>query len=152
VGADETFLEVVGSILGNLMQRYARGVGRDDGGLFGRLLDALHQLALGFAFLDYGLDDPVSFADPLEVVLEVAGPDPVSHLTGHERGRPRLAHPLEAGLYDSVVVVIIGGYVEQVHLQPRVGAVGGDGRAHRAGPEYGNLPDPVRHKTFRSYP
>ena len=116
------------------MQRYARGVGRDDGTLFRRILDALHQFPLGFELLDYGLDDPIRLADAVEVVLEVAGPDPARHVLGHERRRPGVLHPLEARLYDGVVVVVIGGYVEQVDLQPGVGAVGRDRRPHRASP------------------
>ena len=67
VRAHEAPLEVFGPTLGDAVQRYARGVGRDDGIFFRRLLDALHQLSLGFELLDYGLDDPIRLADALEV-------------------------------------------------------------------------------------
>jgi hypothetical protein len=135
------------------VQWYARSIGRDDCFFFRRVFDALHELSLGFELLDYGLDDPIGLANAPEVLLEVPDPDPVSHVLAHERRRPGVLHPLEAGLHDGVLVVVfIRGYVEQVHLQTRVGAVGGDGGAHRAGPEYGYLPDPVRHQASRSYP
>src|SRR5919107_2688373 len=151
VRAHEASLELLGESLGDAVQWYTRGIGRDDCVFFRRIFDALHELSLGFELLDYGLDDPIRFANASEVLFEVPDPDPVSHVLGHERGGPGVLHPVEAGLYDGVLIVI-RGYVEQIHLQARIGAVGRDGGAHRASPEYGYLPDPVRHQASRSYP
>jgi hypothetical protein len=111
VGAHEALLEVLGALLGDPVQGYARGVGRDDGLVLRRLLDAPHEFLFGFDLLDDGFDDPIRLGHALEVVLEVAYPDPIRHVVCHERGRPGVLHPFEAGLYDGVVVVVIGGNV-----------------------------------------
>src|SRR5215213_5966918 len=83
VRAHETLLEPLRPLLGDPVQRYARGIGRDDGALCGRILDALHEFSFRFELLDDRLDDPVSLGNPVEVFLEVPDPDPVGDALAH---------------------------------------------------------------------
>ncbi len=129
-----------------LVQRDAARVRRDDGVLFRERLDPLGELPFGFQLLQNGLEHPIGLGDAFEVVVEVAGADALGYLFGHERRRAGLDHPVVAAPHDGVLVfTVFGGYVEQVHLEPGVGAVGGDGGAHGAGAEHGHPPDAMRH-------
>ncbi len=144
VRPQEALLEVLRTTLGDAAQRDAGGVGGDDGGLLGDLLDARHEPLLRLQLLDDRLEDPVRLRDPAEVVVEVAEAYPLGDGLAHEVRRLGLLHPLVTGLHDGVLVVAFPRRdVQKVYFQAGVGAVGGDGRAHRPRSKYRDPFDPM---------
>jgi hypothetical protein len=134
----------LGQGVGDLVHRESAGVGGQDGvgAQVGRH-PRPEQVLLHRHVLDDHLHHPVAIREPVQVVLEVAHLD--EREIGSEVGRRRL-RLLQGGEPcggDAVAVpALLGHHVEEQHLDPRVGHVRGDGRAHDAGSQDGGSIDP----------
>jgi len=145
VNAQEPLLEALAQVGRDLADPDARGVGGHDAAGIHGLFHLREEVLLDLEVLDDGLDDEVDAGKPREVVLEVAGPDHRRVALRVEAGGPGLRRPLEPPDGEAVAprrallrqppglvrLGQLGGHdVEQQTLDPRIGQLGRDVRAH----------------------
>ena len=126
-----------------------RRVGGDDCALFAHRIDLAVDGLLGVHRLDHRLDDPVRIAQEVQVVLDIAGGDALGVGFLHEGRGVRLEHPGDGALGQRVPVArAVRHDIEQHHIVPGIGDVGGDAAAHQTRPDDGGLLD--RHQAASS--
>ncbi len=145
VDPQEPLLEGLAQVGRDLADPDARGVGGHDAVGLHDLFHPGEEVLLDLEILDDGLDHQVHAREPPEVVLEVAGLDHRGVALRVEARRPGLRRALEpphgeavspgrAFLRPSLRLVRLGqlgGHdVEQQALNPRIGQLGRDVRAH----------------------
>ncbi len=139
VDAAEARLDLLRQHFGELGDRQARGVGRDDGVRGDERRDLGVQVELPVHALGDGLDDEVAVAQQLEVVLVVRLLDQRGVLGHAQRRRLQLLQAVDGLRDDPVLGAGLGGQVEQHDRHLDVDQMGGDLRAHHAGAEHGHL-------------
>ena len=144
VRAEEVRLEIGGRFGGDLRDRQAGRVAGDDAVRLAQPVDARDELALRVEVLDDGLDDPVAFADPCFVLIEIADRHELRRLRREERRRLVLLQPVERRLHDLL------RDVEQVDRNPGVRKMRGDAAAHGSGADHDGAGDGSCHSVVFS--
>ena len=152
VRAEPVAAEIVGKAFSDGRHRQSAGVGGDDRSGLANGFYFAQQLALDFEVLDDGLDDPVAFGEPLQVVVEVADGDQLGEVRFKECRRLGLARGVKPGGGEFVArgSVGIGRHdVEQVRRNSGVGQVCGDAGTHGSRAKDCDFLDPLIHsETF----
>ncbi len=154
VGAQPVAAEVFRAPFGDLAEEEAAGVRGDDGARAADGFHALEQRPLDVQALGHRFDDPVGFAQPLQVVLEVAQANPLGVVGQEERLGVGLLGGFQPRSDDAVAdggVVerqpallflfsqLAGDDIQQNRLKSGVRQVGGDARPHHPGTQNGKV-------------
>jgi hypothetical protein len=133
--------------------RQARGVRRHDGVRRDEGRDLLVQVAFPVHALGNGLDDEVTVAQLLHVLLVVGLADQ-HRVVGHaQRRRLELLQSLDGAHDDAVLRPLLGRQVKQDHLHLDVDQVRGNLRTHHARAEHGDFANlESRHSLFSVSP
>ena len=145
VEAEQALARVLGQALGDVTDRDAGGVGRQDRGRLGRGRDLGEQRLLDVETLDDRLDDDVALTHGRrQIVVEVARDQPVAEVRVHQGRRLGLRQGLEragcelvAGRLRSVGTDALGDDVEQERADACVGEMGSDTCTHRPSTQHG---------------
>ena len=136
---DEVAAEGVVAALHQQLQGDAGGVGADPGTSFEVGLQAAIQLALdGQVLLDH-LHHPVAVRQPIQVVPQVAGADPLQEGTVHGQGRLALGQGRQGRRRQLVRRRVVNDDVQQLHLAARRSHMGRNARPHHPRPQHTNL-------------
>jgi hypothetical protein len=151
--AAEARLERLGQRLAQRGDRQARGVGGDDGVRRDEGRDLLVQVAFPVHALGNGLDDEVTVAQLLHVLLVVGLADQ-HRVVGHaQRRRLELLQSLDGTHDDAVLRPLLGRQIEQHDLHLDVDQVCGNLRTHHARAEHGDFANlESRHSLFSVSP
>lgn len=101
--------------------------------------DAFEEGALEVELFDDGFADPVGFADPAEVIGDGAKADGIGGFGDVKVGRPGSFGAIESR------ASALFAEVEKSDLEAKVGEVGGDSGAHRAGSDDADVALFVQH-------
>ena len=137
--AAKAWLDFFGQHVGQLGDRQARGVGRDDGVRRDEGRDLLVEIELPVHALGNRLDDQVALAQQLQVLFVIGLLD--QHGVGRvaQRRRLELLQSVDGLADDAVLRAILGGQVKQDDRHLDVDEVSGDLRAHHARAEHGDF-------------
>ncbi|MDP9624376.1 UNVERIFIED_ORG: hypothetical protein J2811_003830 [Burkholderia cepacia] len=137
--AAEARLQLVRETFGQLRDRQARRVGREDRVRSDVRRDLLVQVVLPVHPLGDRLDHDVAFGQLRDVVFVVRRFEVLRIVLHAERRGRQLLQVLDRLQRDRVFRAFLGRQVEQQHRHARVDEMRGDLRAHHAGAQHGDL-------------
>ena len=135
-------LETLVHAVHQVAARYRRRVGGDNAARFANAIDLAVNRLLDVKFFNHRLNDPISFSDEDEVVLNIAAGDSLSVALLHERRRLSFQHALNGVQCEFASLLCTFRHdIEKNHIDAGIGHVGGDTAAHQTGADYRNFID-----------
>ena len=133
---DEVAAEGVIAPLHQQLQGDAGGVGADPGAGLEVRLQAAVELALDGQVLLHHLHHPVAVRQPIQVIPQVAGADPLQEGAVHGQGRLALGQGRQGPRRQLVRRRLVNDDVQQLHLAARRSHMGRNPRPHHPRPQH----------------